>query len=112
MLKLPLLRAFITLPSHPPAYVLSFRRAKSSTPLKVKWYYNTDQPLSKPEWYEYTQEKEPEKFLPFSDYDNARLERALETKQDVVDVREDRLFKVDMEKMQLTSVYWTGPCIR
>lgn len=84
-------------------------RAKSSKPIKAKWYYNTDHPLSKPEWYEYTQEKEPEKFVPFSDYDNARLERAFERKKKTVDVKEDRLFKVELDKMQLSTVYWTGP---
>ncbi|KAM9936339.1 hypothetical protein OXX80_004107 [Metschnikowia pulcherrima] len=84
-------------------------REVGSKPLKVKWYYNTDQPLTKPDWYEYTQEKEPEKFLPFSDYDNARLERAYKSKKKRVDVREDRLFEVELDKMQLSTVYWTGP---
>ncbi|GEQ70189.1 hypothetical protein JCM33374_g3865 [Metschnikowia sp. JCM 33374] len=86
-----------------------FVRENSTKPVKVKWYYNTDQPLSKPEWYEYTQEKDPEKFVPFSDYDNARLERAYEKNEDSVDVREDRLFKVELDKMQLSTVYWQGP---
>ncbi|OBA20046.1 DDHD-domain-containing protein [Metschnikowia bicuspidata var. bicuspidata NRRL YB-4993] len=84
-------------------------RLLSTRPVKVKWYYNTDLPLSKPDWYEYTQEKDPEKFMPFSDYDNARLERAYENNQTCVDVREDRLFKVELDKMQLSTVYWTGP---
>lgn len=77
--------------------------------LTVKWYYNTESPISKPEWYEYESENGTEKFVPFSDYDNSRLERAFNSRDQVIDVKEDRLFKVELDKMELSSVYWPGP---
>lgn len=87
-----------------------FLRLRSLTPpLKVKWYHNTDVPLSKPEWYEYKPEKDAEKFSRFSDYDNSRLERAYAKKTTTVEVKEDRLFEVNLDKMEMAPVYWPGP---
>lgn len=76
---------------------------------KIKWYYSTDVPLTKPEWYEYKAEKEPEKFVPFSDYDQLRLERAYSAQEESVDVWEDRLYAVQIPDLVLKPVYWDGP---
>lgn len=75
----------------------------------VKWYYNSVSPLSKPEWYEYASEAGEEKFIPFSEYDNSRLEKAYLNKQKSVDVKDDRLFKVHLDSMEISSIYWPGP---
>lgn len=91
--------------------ILVFCRFNLKIPKKVtvKWYYNTESPISKPDWYEYDSENGVEKFVPFSDYDNSRLEKAFNSKNSVVDVKEDRLFQVELNKMELSSVYWPGP---
>lgn len=95
--------------------------------LQVKWFYATDVPNSKPSWSNYTRDKEPQKFIPFSDYDSNRLERRfqkLDTSQDssaekknnpdseeslLVEVNEDKLFQVDLKRFDLSPVYWEGP---
>lgn len=46
--------------------------------------------------------------MPFSDYDAKRLEQEYPTKKSPVEVKEDRLFEVDIHKMQLAPVYWKG----
>ncbi|KAI5957647.1 hypothetical protein KGF57_003341 [Candida theae] len=76
----------------------------------IRWFYASDVPISKPEWFKYTKTKEPESFLPFSEYDSNRLERALRngTKKSV-EVNEDKLFEVNIEKYELSPVYWEGP---
>lgn len=80
-----------------------------STRARAKWFYNTDVPISKPEWYEYEPDKEPQKFVPFSDYDNFRLEMAYKNKRAAVEVKEDRLFEVVLDEMALKTIYWDGP---
>ncbi|CAH2352073.1 probable phospholipase, mitochondrial [[Candida] railenensis] len=91
--------------------------------LNVKWYYATDVPLSKPEWYEFDQDKKASKFLPFSAFDSVRLEKRFQAihrnssggenqeKQlpHTIEVNEDRLFQVDIKEMTLSPVYWQGP---
>lgn len=86
----------------------TFVRFKSAPSIKAKWFYNTDVPLSKPEWYDYEPDKEPQKFVPFSDYDNARLEKSYR-KASSLDVNEDRLFEVNFESMRMAPIYWPGP---
>lgn len=92
---------------------------KSKLP-RVKWFYATDIPIRKPAWFEYKKEKDPEKFIPFSENDSERLEKAFRkyngktdknnsTQSRTVDVNEDRLFKVDLEKFELLPVFWEGP---
>lgn len=66
-------------------------------------------PLSKPEWYQYKPSKKPEKFVPFSSYDDARLELAWKNKTASIDVKDDRLFQVNIPKMELSPVFWPGP---
>ncbi|ODV66968.1 DDHD-domain-containing protein [Hyphopichia burtonii NRRL Y-1933] len=82
--------------------------------LKVKWFYAADIPNSKPDWYEYTKSKEPEKFIPFSNYDSFRLEKCYQSITDdsidqTVQVSEDRLFQVNLKNFELSPVYWEGP---
>lgn len=88
---------------------LHFVRYTSLGPIKAKWFHSTDVPISKPEWFEYSPDKEAEKFVPFSDYDGTRLESAFQERKGAVDVKEDRLFLVDLDKMHLSPVYWEGP---
>lgn len=90
---------------------------------KVKWYYATDVPISKPSWYNYTKTEEAKRFLPFSDYDSRRIEsqyrkyyNSLKLDKssddkilDIVDVNEDRLFQVNVRNFDLSPVYWEGP---
>lgn len=99
-----MLRPFVS--SHANWTVL---RHISLGPAKIKWYHNTDAPLSKPEWYEYEPEQEPETFVPFNEVDNRRLEQGFLVSKDSVDVKEDHLFLVDLKKMQMSPVYWPGP---
>ncbi|KAG5417160.1 hypothetical protein I9W82_004793 [Candida metapsilosis] len=76
----------------------------------IRWFYASDVPISKPEWFKYTKTKEPESFLPFSEYDSNRLERAFKKKSEKpVEVNEDKLFEVDIAKFELSPVYWDGP---
>lgn len=88
---------------------LWFVRYASLRPIKAKWFHSTDVPVSKPEWYDYSPDKKPEKFVPFSDYDGARLENAFKKDKGQVEVKEDRLFLVDLDRMHLSPVYWQGP---
>lgn len=85
------------------------RDASTKPALRAKWFHCIDVPLSKPEWFAYKQEKEPEKFVPFSDYDGKRLEKAFRTGDKIVEVKEDRLFQVDVKKFCLSPVFWEGP---
>lgn len=89
---------------------------KSPPQLKVKWYYATDIPEWKPSWYHYKKEGEPKNFIPFSDYDSSKIERRFQalrrSESDAtgpVEVNEDRLFQVNLDKMILSPVYWEGP---
>lgn len=109
--------------------------SKTPPKLHIKWYYATDIPTTKPSWFDYKQEKQPEKFIPFSDFDSKRLEKRFQqlegqgalsgaahgtaadrvssaTKDTIVDpiveVNEDKLFQVDLQKYILSPVYWEG----
>lgn len=84
-------------------------RRISLGPAKIKWYHNTDVPVSKPGWYEYEPDTEPKSFVPFNLVDCRLLEQAFLAKKESVDVKEDHLFLVDLTKMQLSPVYWPGP---
>ncbi|KAK6891455.1 putative phospholipase C20G8.02, mitochondrial [Candida tropicalis] len=95
-------------------------RNYSSTPTKktdplpkptIRWFYASDVPISKPDWYNYEKSKEPESFIPFSDYDSKNLEHHfIKNRQDkIVEVNEDKLFQVDLQNFELSPVYWEGP---
>lgn len=95
-------------------------RNYSSTPTKktdplpkptIRWFYALDVPISKPDWYNYEKSKEPESFIPFSDYDSKNLEHHfIKNRQDkIVEVNEDKLFQVDLQNFELSPVYWEGP---
>lgn len=93
---------------------------------RIKWFYATDVPNSKPAWHNYTKEKDPKKFIPFSDYDSNRLESQYQKfvstkhkdieqnnsevqKSNLVEVNEDKLFQVDLRNLDLSPIYWDGP---
>lgn len=95
-LKTVVLHGFVRLKSHKPA-------------LKTKWFHSIDVPMSKPPWFSYKRDKEPEKFVPFSDYDGQRLEKAFLAGNSAVEVKEDRLFEVNIKKSTLSPIYWDGP---
>ncbi|KAI5954021.1 hypothetical protein CANMA_004860 [Candida margitis] len=76
----------------------------------IRWFCASDVPISKPEWFNYTKTKDPESFLPFSEYDSNRLERAFKNKSSKpIEVNEDKLFEVNIDKFELNPVYWEGP---
>lgn len=83
---------------------------------KIRWYYASDIPNRKPSWEKYTKLKDPQKFIPFSEYDSNRLEkewgiynRDPTHNEGVVEVNEDRLFQVNLGRMELEAVYWESP---
>jgi hypothetical protein len=116
-------------------FSVSLHLSDARKPITIKWFYATDSPLSKPEWFNYTKDSDPGKFLPFSEYDSNKLEVAYQKygkvksqdqkkeEQDLekldsldqlvslrlVEVNEDKLFQVDVSKLQLEPVYWEGP---
>ena len=76
----------------------------------IRWFYASDVPISKPDWFHYKQTKEPESFIPFSQYDSRNLERGfIRSITKPIEVNEDNLFEVDVNKFQLKPVYWEGP---
>ncbi|CUM63483.1 uncharacterized protein PRCAT00001059001 [Priceomyces carsonii] len=89
--------------------------SKVAPDIKIKWYFATDVPKSKPTWYNYSKEKDPLEFLPFSEYDSNRLEKCYKKFLDgqkssrTIDVNEDKLFEVDFKTFELSPVYWEGP---
>lgn len=103
--------------------MISFRSARLWSPIRrglrlyldkmpsarVKWFYASDVPNSKPSWYDYKKTKEPSKFVPFSEVDNANLEDSYQNNKDLLDVSEDKLFQVNLKKLELAPVYWEGP---
>ncbi|KAG5360582.1 putative phospholipase [Yarrowia sp. B02] len=96
-------------------------------PVRPHWFFATDVSLREPDFLlgdEVLEKKlkgkeeppaRPKKFMPFSDQDNAVLEQRFqelqtkETTDAIVAVREDYLFEVDIDSMELSPVYWEGP---
>lgn len=96
-------------------------------PVRPHWFFATDVSLREPDFLlgdEVLESKlkgkkevaaRPKKFVPFSDQDNALLEARFQacqqktTNDSVVPVREDYLFEVDIDTMELSPVYWEGP---
>lgn len=96
--------------------LIILKRTLSLKPsIRTQWFYATDVPTMKPDRYKYKMEKEPSKFIPFSEYDTKNLERSYhKLKQDssasaIVDVNEDKLFQVDLNSYLLSPTYWEGP---
>ncbi|EMG50897.1 hypothetical protein G210_0035 [Candida maltosa Xu316] len=76
----------------------------------IRWFYASDVPISKPDWYNYEKIKEPESFIPFSEYDSKKLEHHYRKQtKDPIDVNEDKLFEVNLENFNISPVYWEGP---
>ncbi|KAK7205385.1 DDHD domain-containing protein [Myxozyma melibiosi] len=103
----------------------------NTPPLAVRWFFATDIPKTKPfvekDW---KPPKPPSKFVPFSATDSRNIEALYqrnptnvsadqasagtsiadcESELDTVAVNEDRLFKVDIRKRELSPIYWAGP---
>ncbi|RLV95956.1 Uncharacterized protein JA1_000590 [Spathaspora sp. JA1] len=88
------------------------RRQYSTEPpsAKMRWFYAVDVPNSKPDWNKYVKTKSPEKFLPFSEWDSFNLEvNFRKSTSGTIEVNEDRLFEVDLDKLELSPIYWEGP---
>lgn len=84
--------------------------------LKVRWFYATDIPTTKPVERNYVQTKRATEFLPFAKQDSDRIEASFKlysnTKQDkyrIVPVNEDQLFDCDLKERLLRPAYWNGP---
>ncbi|CAK9440595.1 uncharacterized protein LODBEIA_P46350 [Lodderomyces beijingensis] len=108
-LSLTLTRLNSTKSPPPPPPPLPPTQQEAPKP-NIRWFYASDVPISKPEWFYYEKTKDPESFIPFSEYDSKNLERAfLKDATSPVEVNEDKLFEVNVEKFQLMPVYWEGP---
>lgn len=91
-------------------------------PLKPRWFYATDNPISMPKEYEYVKKEDPKKFAAFSEFDSERIEKKYqhlakqlhddgelkETDKYKVPVNEDYLFEVDLLEKKMYPVYWEG----
>lgn len=82
---------------------------------KIRWFYATDVPLSKPLDPSYKCQKIPQKFLSFSSIDSQKIEsRWLELNSNpkvdhTVNVNEDGLFDCDLVKRDIKPTFWNGP---
>lgn len=82
----------------------------SSLSSRIRWFYATDIPKSKPEHLHYKQEKPAEKYVPFSAEESNRIEHAFETEgSNIVSVKEDGLFQCLLKEREMGPVYWDGP---
>lgn len=84
---------------------------------KQHWFFATDVPKTDP-YQSITEDnnKKPEKFIAFSKNDSERLESYFQNKTKlkgedckILPVKEDYLFHVDLERMELIPSYWKGP---
>ncbi|CDO94612.1 unnamed protein product [Kluyveromyces dobzhanskii CBS 2104] len=77
----------------------------------TRWFYAIDVPKTKPYEASYIPETPPTKFQPFSRVDSRRIEDLYTTNQlsKKIDVNEDHLFQVDLEKLSLSPIFWEGP---
>lgn len=79
------------------------------------WFFATDVPKSDP--YQDSNEeetREPTKFIAFSKNDSDRIEKLYQQtpKKDerrIIPVKEDYLFNVDVDQLELRPSYWKGP---
>lgn len=85
------------------------RQYSKKTDPRPRWFFCSDAPITKPAWFEYEQDKKPTKFIPFTELDEKNLENAYLQNLDTVEVKEDRLYEVDLKSMVLSPVYWEGP---
>ncbi|KAH3662539.1 hypothetical protein OGAPHI_005791 [Ogataea philodendri] len=82
---------------------------------KIRWFYSTDIPVSKPIGFNYKQTERPQKFIPFASKDSDSLETVYQSwkkqgqEPKPVPVNEDQLFDCDIAKMVMRPVYWDGP---
>lgn len=84
---------------------------------KYHWFFATDVPKTDPyQPEEVVNTKRPEKFIAFSKNDSDRLEKVFQNRNKlsekdykVLPVKEDYLFHVNLERMELIPSYWKGP---
>ncbi|KAL3230027.1 hypothetical protein RNJ44_01390 [Nakaseomyces bracarensis] len=84
---------------------------------KQHWFFATDVPKTDPyQSPEVETIKKPQKFIAFSKNDSDRLEKSFQEKDnskkevaEVIPVKEDYLFHVDLKNMELIPSYWKGP---
>ena len=83
--------------------------------LTTQWFFATDVPLRKPHEQSYQAKARPKFFKVFDSIDCGKLEAAFRDRQEhkrdtsEVQVREDNLFTVDLDKMELRPTFWEGP---
>ena len=82
--------------------------------LTTQWYFATDVPLKKPHEQSNQAKARPKSFKAFDSADCGKLEAAFRDRQghrkgtSEVQVREDNLFTVDLDKMELRPTFWEG----
>lgn len=88
-------------------------------PLKPRWFYATDIPITMPKEYKYVKKEDPKKFTPFTEFDSDRIEKRfqkleksqnenIDAEQFKIPVNEDYLFEVDLKDRKMYPVYWDG----
>lgn len=97
----------------------SISLTKPVMPPKIRWFYATDIPNTKPHHPTYKLSKRPSKFLPFTREDSERLEDSYRkllkeakretSKNRFVNVNEDGLFSADLILKIIKPTYWLGP---
>ena len=82
--------------------------------LTTQWYFATDVPLKRPHEQSNQAKARPKSFKAFDSVDCGKLEAAFRDRQGQkrgtsdVQVREDNLFTVDLDKMELRPTFWEG----
>ena len=82
--------------------------------LTTQWYFATDVPLKKPHEQSNQAKARPKSFKAFDSADCGKLEAAFRDRQGQksgtsdVQVREDNLFTVDLDRMELRPTFWEG----
>jgi hypothetical protein len=88
---------------------LRYNSTKSPSDGGAVWFYATDVPKSKPNYFDWKPDKSPVKFESFSTQDSTRLENAYQAGRQNLTVKEDGLFTVELAKREFRPTYWDGP---
>ncbi|ORX46975.1 DDHD-domain-containing protein [Hesseltinella vesiculosa] len=98
-----------------PANLDRFINDPQAPGLSVRWFHATDQPLavsntvSRTNSSKTSKSKAPAVWTPFSNQDSLALEKAFLSNETKVNVAEDMLFEVQLDKRIIYPVYWNGP---
>lgn len=119
MLQYGILKRSVFLGARSYSSSASFTVTTQAKPTRVRWFYATDIPNTKPYHPNYKLVKRPAKFLPFTREDSKRLEDSFyklskETNKETskyrhVNVNEDGLFSADLVTKTIKPTYWIGP---